>query len=303
LTSDDLESESNAVEAEGNIAAGKSPLPISFAEFLASVPPSQPTKVSDVCNVKSVPGGPQWHEITIPQLQLNCTSNECNGLRFFRFKEGERSIPVGKYGKLTYFTYICPNCRQVEKIFAFHVSVQDDFFGTGGGQCYKFGEHPPYGSPTPNRLLKLFGKDSKIFLKGRQCENHALGIGAFGYYRRVVESHKNQILDEIIKVAKKIAPEMVEPLEAAKREHQFLKAIDSVKDAIPQGLLINGHNPLTLLHSALSEGLHAQTDEQCLELAHHVRVVLTELVERLGQALKDEAELNTAISRLMKPKV
>jgi hypothetical protein len=78
-----------------------------------------------------------------------------------------------------------------------------------------------------------------------------------------------------------------------------LKAIESVKDSIPESLLVNGHNPLTLLHSALSEGLHAQTDEQCLELAQAVRVVLAELAERIGQALKDEAELNAAISRLM----
>jgi hypothetical protein len=158
----------------------------------------------------------------------------------------------------------------------------------GAGRCYKFGELPPFGSPTPNRLLKLFGKDSNIFLKGRQCENHGLGIGAFGYYRRVVESHKDQIFDEIIKVTKKIAAELIPGLEAAKREHQFLKAIESVKDAIPQGLLINGHNPLTLLHSALSDGLHAQTDKQCLDAAHDVRIVLTALVERLSQALKDE---------------
>lgn len=155
--------------------------------------------------------------------------------------------------------------------------------------------------PTPNRLTRLFGKDRELFLKGRQCENHALGIGAFVYYRRVVESHKNQILDEVIKVSRKIgAPAvMVQVLEAAKEEVQFSKAIASVKDAIPQALLINGHNPLTLLHTALSGGVHEMTDQECMELAHTVRVVLAELAERLGQALKDEAELNTAINRLM----
>lgn len=53
---------------------------------------------------------------------------------------------------------------------------------------------------------------------------------------------------------------------------------------IPQTLLINGHNQLTLLHSALSEGLHDQTDEKCLELATSIRVVLTDLADRLGCA-------------------
>ena len=87
-------------------------------------------------------------------------------------------------------------------------------------------------------------------------------------------------------------------LEAAKEEVQFKKALASVKDAIPQALLIDGHNPLTMLHTALSDGLHQQNDERCLELAHDIRVVLIELAERMGQALKDEAELNAAIKRL-----
>ena len=71
------------------------------------------------------------------------------------------------------------------------------------------------------------------------------------------------------------------------------------KDSMPESLLINGHNPMLLLHNALSKGIHALTDEQCLELASNVRIVLGELSERLSQALKDEAELNKALSALM----
>ena len=37
-------------------------------------------------------------------------------------------------------------------------------------------------------------------MKGRRCGNLGLGIGAFVYYRRVVENQKSRILDEIIKV-------------------------------------------------------------------------------------------------------
>jgi hypothetical protein len=278
------------------------PTPISFAEFLESVPPSQFRKVSDICTVMHRPSGTAWRELAIPQLQLHCPSSTCNGPRFFRFKDGERVIPADKDVKLTFFDYICSNCRRVQKLFSLYISVKGEVGSSTAGECYKFGEHPAYGPPTPTRLLRLFGKDRETFLKGRQCENHGLGIGAFVYYRRMVENHKNQILDDIIKVARKVAPEMAQALEAAKNENQFLRAVESVKNAIPQALLIEGHNPLTLLHSALSEGLHAETDEHCLELAHDVRIVLAELAERISQALKDEAELNAAISRLMKPK-
>lgn len=104
------------------------------------------------------------------------------------------------------------------------------------------------------------------------------------------------------KVSEKLtAPrEVLEDLRAAREETQFSKAVASIKHGIPQVLLINGHNPLTLLHGALSEGLHAQTDEECLELAISIRVVMSELAENLSQALKDEAELNVAVTRLLK---
>lgn len=39
------------------------------------------------------------------------------------------------------------------------------------GMCCKLGERPPYGQPTPPRLIKLIGPDRDIFLKGRNCEN------------------------------------------------------------------------------------------------------------------------------------
>jgi hypothetical protein len=54
-----------------------------------------------------------------------------------------------------------------------------------------------------------------------------------------------------------------------------------------------------LLHSALSEGIHAQTDEECLEIATSIRVVLSELADRISIALKDHAELKQAVSRLL----
>ncbi len=44
------------------------------------------------------------------------------------------------------------------------------------------------------------------------------------------------------------------------------------------------------------------TDEECLELASTVRLVLSELSERLSAILKDKAELTAAISTLMHDK-
>jgi hypothetical protein len=150
----------------------------------------------------------------------------------------------------------------------------------------------------------MLGDNRDLFMKGRRCESQSLGIGAFVYYRRVVENQRAAILGQIIKIAKTInAPaETIELLQRSQAENQFSKSLEMVKDAIPEGLRIQGHNPLTLLHDNLSSGLHARSDAECLEIAGAIRAVLAELAERIAAALKDEAELTKALSRLLNKK-
>ncbi len=269
---------------------------ISFSDFLENVPPSQSRNIATMFEQS---GGSVSYELVTPQLMLHCTSEMCNGLRAHR-RTGDASY-VSRNGrsKDIFLTYICSNCRSRTKHFSLAVQLlADDESGT----AYKYGENPPFGPVTPTRLLTLLGDQRETFLKGRRCENQGLGIGAFAYYRRVVEHQKTRIIEEIIRVATKIgaSEEMISALDQAKSENQFSKSVSLVKTAIPQALLINGHNPLTLLHNALSDGLHAQTDEKCLEIAQAIRIVLADLSDRLGQALKDEAELGKAISTLLK---
>lgn len=270
-----------------------------IAEFLESTPPNQSINISDLSewklNIRS-------NVMRTPEIQLHCDHEDCNGIRFFRCISGrEQNLDADNY-KFFYVTYRCSNCQRVQKTFSLAAKVA--FNGNPQGECYKFGELPTYGPPVSPKLIKLIGPYRDELLKGRRCENQGLGVGAFTYYRRVVETQKNRIIEEIIKVSEKIgaSKEKIEILRSAVNETQFSKALDMAKDAMPESLLINGHSPILLLHNALSEGIHALTDEKCLELAGSVRILLGELSERLSQALKDEAELVKALSTLMNKK-
>ena len=198
-----------------------------------------------------------------------------------------------------YISYQCSNCQRTSKVYSLIVVLCAN--EESHGRCYKFGEYPQYGPPIPSRLIKLIGPDRDIFLKGCNSENQGLGIGAFTYYRRVVENQKNRILEEIIRVSEKIGvpQDKINTLHEAIKETQFRKALEMAKDVMPESLLINGHSPILLLHRALSRGVHELSDEECLELASTVRLVLGELSERLSTILKDKAELTEAISTLM----
>lgn len=271
-----------------------------LSDFLESHPPNQLVKIKNL-------GQKTWVSqrnrnvdfFSVSQIQLHCTNESCNGPRFFRLTGKERPQLQSEDFEFVYVTYRCNNCLKEEKTYS--LAVRLDTENESSGECYKFGELPNFGPPTPPKLIKLIGPDREIFLKGRRCENQGLGIGAFIYYRRVVENQKNRIISEIIKVSEKIGSPAsnIDLLKSALNETQFSKALDNAKDAIPESLLINGHSPLLLLHSALSEGVHALSDEQCLEIASSIRVVLGELSDRLGQALKDEAELTKALGTLM----
>jgi len=271
--------------------ASAAPSTRTFANFLESCGADSAQYVSGLVRITS--SGPD--AVATPEIDLHCENDSCSGVRRFRCIADERLSPGTNS---IFLDYICKNCGQFGKTFALAVQRDGDKVS---GTVQKLGEIPPYGPPTPSRVMKLVGEDRGLFLKGRRAELHGLGIGAFAYYRRVVEEQKGRIIEEIGKVAVKIKPskETAALFAKAKAELQFTNAIEMIKTAIPEAVLIDGHNPLTLLHSALSEGLHAKTDEQCLELATSIRVVLTELAERISTALKDEATLKNAVSRLL----
>jgi len=265
-----------------------------FARFLESVGPDTTHYVGGLVE-QNTNGHIVLQE---PEIELHCET--CDGIRWFRCSDANRHYISGKLD-FEFVAYVCKNCSKTQKTFA--LAVAKDGIKRSG-RVQKVGELPPFGPPTPARVMKLVGEDRELFLKGRRAELRGLGIGAFAYYRRVVEEQKGRIIKEIGKVAVKVKPsrETSELFAKAEAEAQFSTAIDLIKSAIPESLLIDGHNPVTLLHSALSEGLHAQTDEECLELANHIRVLLTELAERISIALKEEATLKTAVTRLLNRK-
>lgn len=266
--------------------------------FFETCPPGRMVEIDSLAHEVKRSG---YHStiFSAPRIKLYCENDLCLGVRVFE-PMGEVVVDLGN-SKDFYIYYMCRNCKKNHKKYSLLLTLNPD---GKSGRIYKYGEFPAFGPQTPAKLISLIGPERDYFIKGRRSESQGLGIAAFAYYRRVIENQKNRIFDEIIKVSSKVgaAPELLADLERAKNETQFSKSIHEIKHGIPQVLLIGGHNPILLLHSALSEGLHAQTDEQCLEIATSVRIVMTELVERMALALKDEAELTSAVSRLLAKK-
>ena len=270
--------------------------PIDCAVFFAEVPPGASCMMGiDLGGVSRGSAGAHWN---LPRIQIYCDHSDCSGVRYFDPISDKPYVSIGSRNQL-FVRYLCSNCQAQTKLNAIEMRIRD----ATTANIVKLGEHPSFGPPLSSKLLKLVGDSAELLKKGYRCEKDNLGIGAFGYYRRVLDQQRIRIFDHLIETSRTLgAEDIAHELENARNETQFKTAIEAVRHGLPQALYIEGHNPLTLLHSALSEGLHELPDDECLKMAADIRLVITELADRLEQLHKDDKELKAVVGRLSQKK-
>lgn len=272
---------------------------ITIKSFFESVSPYKEVEVEDLKLIYYIIGG-RTISANFPEIEVECPV--CKGKRFFEKTNTESSYSSTDGYSLETILYTCKNCSHSQKIFTLKYKQLEPEKGAEviPGSIIKLGEYPPFGDSIPAKVITLVGKERDFFLKGRRCENQSLGIGAYAYYRRIVENQKDKLIDEIIKVCKKLGKQesLIEELERAKNETQFSKAVDSIKGELPSSLYIEGKNPLKLLHKAVSKGIHNMSDEECLQYAESIRLILVALTQRIDEFLKDSSEIHNAINVL-----
>jgi hypothetical protein len=267
--------------------------PITLAEFLQTIPPDVTRLVGDAITWRDA-GHHKYASLETPVLLMHCDHEVCGGVRTFETTEEHTGVSDSRYD---FLSYRCENCKKTTKTFALFTELRPK---SAQALMRKLGENTPFGPPIPARAITLIGGDRDLFLKGYKAETRGLGIGAYAYYRRVLDQQRTRIIEQLKKVAVQLgtSPAVLKLFDEALKETQFTTAIEKIKDAIPESLRIKNENPLILLYETASQGLHRRTDEECLELATDLRVVLTELAERISTALRDDQELKLAVDRL-----
>lgn len=272
---------------------------IDLAELLLTRPPVVVVRLSNALAPLS-PKAPAIAKLTrriiFPELDIHCDNEKCGGARVHNCVEGMANA-IGSNPDRRILVYQCRNCGQIGKYYALLLNLLPEAEEL---LAAKIGECPPFGPPIPTRVNSLIGTDRELFLKGRRAENQGLGLGAFAYYRRVVEDQWHRLIDEILRAADETnaSSSIIEVLTKARGEKRFSAAVDMIKDGIPEFIKVGGRNPLTMLHDALSVGVHGMTDDECLSIAQDVRVILFTLAEQIGQALAGKREIREAVNRL-----
>jgi hypothetical protein len=286
----------NAPKPEPGKVPGESPPHITtLGELLQDVPLHAPRAVQKLFFQ------PQYGHLLVPEgLVLHCA--QCDGARRHQRADVER-LKLDDTYYYCFATFRCANCFKTAIVFGLKAQRQGE--NIVPGICTKVYQEPQFGHPIPKRLFSIIGETNREhFLQARRAIARGLGIGAYAYYRRIVENEKFDLVSVVLDIAEKTnAPNaQVELLKQAQRERQFSKAIELLREAsaVPAILLIDGHNPLALLHDALSEGIHALPDDECLRRAQEAEVILCELVNRMQLALTESNAVKDALTNIVK---
>ena len=211
------------------------------------------------------------------------------------YYEGTQARNTSSMGRVLRAVYLCSSCRMYHRYFLLKFD-QD----ATGRYIAKVGQDPAWDITLDRNLENELGKYSDYYRKGLICESQSYGIGAFAYYRRIVEEIIEKLLEDIPQLM--AGEEREKYIDALKQVEQTKRAdekIKLVKDLLPSILKPNGRNPLGILYDALSGGLHAENDELCVELAQQVREVLVYLVNRLLAVKTTDAQFTEGMKKLL----
>ncbi len=249
----------------------------------------------------------KFHVDSLPQradqllvVQINMECSICRSRQTFVMRNSYlENLPYSNYpleGLVFRLVYQCQHCQDFKRFFFIKIDERMQWI-------MKIGQYPAWEIKGDANIESLLGQHAGYYKKGLVCESQGYGIGAFGYYRRIVEEIIDELLDEIEGLLSNHELKQYQDALAKTKETTVTQEkIDLVKDLLPAILQPDGMNPLAALHSTLSEGLHAESDEECLEYSESCREILVFLVNQVAASKAASKGFTESMRKLLDKK-
>lgn len=161
--------------------------------------------------------------------------------------------------------YRCKNCG-VSTVYYCFIWLERD----KENLFVKIGQYPELEERVPESLERaLDAQDQKFYKNALRMRNFNLGLAAAAYMRRVVENRMNDMLDILHEaaIAHNASPELLKRFKEVKAEKRFDIKVEYAGELLPTYLRPPGKpNPMKVLHELTSDGLHAKSDEECVDI-------------------------------------
>lgn len=193
------------------------------------------------------------------------------------------------------FEFSCVSCRESHREYLVEQVLDEENI-----RLQKYGERPR-SRLARNRVLQKFLKDDlDNYEKAVVCLSHEYGVAAFAYFRRIVESSINRLLDLVQEDAQSSGGDQptLDAIAELRKETPMSEKIKIANLALPSHLKPDGLNPLGRLYQVLSEGVHSLSEEECLAKAKATNECLTFLVSELASRQEHRARFKSMIGKL-----
>lgn len=163
----------------------------------------------------------------------------------------------------------------------------------------KIGQYPPFDIKPDTRVEKyLTAEDLGFYKKALANFSISYGIGAFSYLRRVLENEIDRIIVDISSMDFDGVKKVRSALEKYNTDHQKENLIQVLNDYLPSSLKQFGDNPIKLLYKQLSVGIHSLSDEECLEKAESINIILTYVIQKIYEEKTESGIFKEAMTKL-----
>ena len=195
----------------------------------------------------------------------------------------------------TNFEFKCLTCGKTSLLFSV-VHIMKD----GGVSLQKIGEFPRKRLERDPLLQKFFVDDAEYYEKAIVCLAQGYGIGAFCYFRRIVENNIYRLLELLKEDLEGVESnnQLIENIEKLKNATPMSDRIELANSALPEYLMPSGANPLGRLYATLSEGVHADSDEVCLKKSESIEKCLKYLISELHSRKKNRDSFASIVGDL-----
>lgn len=265
-----------------------------FAKFLEENPLYYSEEFS--CNSTDV-----INEFRVNQLDSLC--DQCEQIRTFSNEDSGKSLLAKSMiagnaaipnilNNTETLNFKCLSCRQQRKTFLVNISLNVDKV-----TFVKVGEFPRKNMAVDPELKKFLKNDKDNYIKAEVCLSNGYGVGAFAYFRRIIESNIYQLLDNIATDSES-DQSIIDAIAELKSTSPMSDRIAIAKKALPGYLSPNGLNPLGQIYKQLSEGVHALPDDECLKRAKIIKSCLVFLVGELAQRKRNIDQFTANIGQL-----
>ena len=202
---------------------------------------------------------------------------------------------------------ICQHCKKFHVDVIINLYSKSELNEDGNTKkrhfIRKIGQYPPF-IITPEKYLQSFlnKEDKENYKKALLLLSQSYGIGAFSYLRRIVENEILRIIEDISKLGTPASNKVQELLKAYKKNHQMTNLIEGIGEYLPGSLKSLGNNPIKVLYSQLSGGIHEYSESECLEKAELIDTLLKFVIKKINEESSDVLSARQAMEKLNNPK-